>query len=327
MRTLHRLLLVSGAVLFLGLVFSIGLGPVAVSFTELSWRLPLLLVFPFCIMTILDVLGWRFAFRRDGIPLRTLFSAWIAGESFNATTPTASLGGEAVKAFLVQSYVPLGESVPSLIIAKTTVTIGQALFLLLGTVAAAWILPTGSSFLRGMRWLLVLECVGTGAFVAVQALGAVGVGARLVHWLGLGRQGRAAALGELDHELTSFYRREPRRLAYSVFCYFLSWVLGISEAYIVLQALGIPVSLATAAVIESFGTGVSFAAFPIPAKLGALEAGYVAVFSAIGLGAPAGLTFSLVRRLREAAWVGLGFLALSSLRASTPPLGALEPES
>ncbi len=324
---LHHLLLISGAVLFVGLVFSIGLGPVVVSFAELSWRLPLLLLFPFCIMTVLDVLGWRFAFRRDGIPFRALFSAWIAGETFNATTPTASLGGEAVKAWLVRSYVPLGESVPSVIIAKTTVTIGQALFLALGIVAAAWTLPTGSSFLRAMRWLLVLECVGTGAFVAVQAFGAVGVSARVVHWLGLGRQGRAAALGELDHELTSFYRREPRRLASSILCYFLSWVLGVSEAYIVLQALGIPVSLATAAVIESFGTGVSFAAFLIPAKLGAFEAGYVAVFSALGLGAPAGLTFSLVRRLREATWVGLGFLALSRLPVPVPPLGVLESEA
>ena len=57
----------------------------------------------------------------------------------------------------------------------------------------------------------------------------------------------------------------------------------------------------------------------MPGYLGALEAGHVAIFAALGLGAPAGLSFTLIRRVREAAWTGLGFLALAPLRAQAPP--------
>ena len=46
----------------------------------------------------------------------------------------------------------------------------------------------------------------------------------------------------------------------------------------------------------------------------------MAIFAALGLGAPAGLAFTLIRRVREAAWTGLGFLCLASLRAQAPPI-------
>ena len=42
-------------------------------------------------------------------------------------------------------------------------------------------------------------------------------------------------------------------------------------------------------------------------------------FPALGLGAPAGLPFTLIRRVREAAWTALGFLLLASLKAHAPP--------
>jgi uncharacterized membrane protein YbhN (UPF0104 family) len=116
-----------------------------------------------------------------------------------------------------------------------------------------------------------------------------------------------------------FYRKEPGRLALSITCHFLGWVLGTLEAYLILWALGRPVSLATAMVIDAFGSGIGFAAFLVPARLGAAEAGQVAVFLALGLGAPAGLTFALVQRLREVAWTAIGFLALTTLRATAPP--------
>ncbi|MBI4256220.1 MAG: flippase-like domain-containing protein, partial [Candidatus Rokubacteria bacterium] len=68
------------------------------SIAELSWRLAIVLCFPVTLVMVFDTLGWRFAFLRDGVAFRTLVTARLAGEAFNATTPTAALGGEAVKA-------------------------------------------------------------------------------------------------------------------------------------------------------------------------------------------------------------------------------------
>ena len=320
MRTARALLLLLGAVLFIAVLIRVGPGAVAPLFAELSWYLPLIVVFPYGLMTALDTLGWRFAFRRDAVPFRSLLSARLAGEAFNMTTPTASVGGEAVKAWFIRPYVPLTESLPSVVIAKTTITIGQALYLAGGLVMAVAVLPRTSTLLQVMQWLLGLELLGVGGFVTIQVFGVLGAGGRMLQRFGLvAPTGGAQLMDQVNSALVHFYRKEPGRLALSITCHFLGWVLGTLEAYLILWALGRPVSLATAMVIDAFGSGIGFAAFLVPARLGAAEAGQVAVFMALGLGAPAGLAFALVQRLREAAWTGIGFLALTTLRATAPP--------
>ncbi len=319
MRWLRLGLLVCGAALFVWLLAAIGPGAVVQAFTDLSWRLLIILVFPFGVTTLLDTLGWRYAFRRDTVPFRALLGARLAGEAFNLTTPTASMGGEAVKAWLVRPWAPLGESLPSVIVAKTTIVIGQALFVLVGLVAARTALASDSLVIQGMEWLLVVQIVAVGGFVVVQAGGALSGSTRWLQRLGWLSDRRREPLTQINDELAHFYRREPRRLTLSIVFHFLAWLIGALEPWLILRWMGLPVSLAEAAAIEAFSTGIRFAAFLVPGYLGALEAGHMAIFAALGLGGPAGLSFTLIRRVREAAWTGLGFLALIPLRAQTPP--------
>lgn len=291
------------------------------SIRQLSWRLLIVVAFPFALVNLLDTLGWRFAFRRDGVPIRTLFSARLAGEAFNLTTPTASVGGEAVKAWLVRRHVGYDESFPAVIVAKTTITIAQGLLLLVGLACAWRLLPHDSQLLRVMAWLLALEVLAVAAFVLAQVSGAMGGGGRAlarVPWLAH----LAARLGRVGDSLAQFYRTEPARLALSILFHFLGWLLGALEAWLILNLLGVEVSLVTATLIEAFSTGIRFATFMVPASLGALEGGHVAVFAALGLGASVGMSFSLVRRLREATWIGVGLLALA---AHGPPLARTAP--
>ena len=318
MRLVRLGLLVCGAALFVWLLATIGPGAVVQAFADLSWRLLIILVFPFGLTTLLDTLGWRYAFRRDTVPFRALLASRLAGEAFNLTTPTASMGGEAVKAWLVRPWAPLTEGLPSVIVAKTTITIGLALFVVVGLVTAHAALPSGSLVVRGMEWLLVVQVIAVGGFVAVQAAGALRGSTRWLHKLGWLSGSRLESLAQVNDELAHFYRREPRRLALSIFFHFLAWLIGALEPWLILRWIGLPVSLAEAAALEAFSSGIRFAAFLVPGYLGALEAGHVAIFAALGLGAPAGLSFTLIRRVREAAWTGLGFLCLAPLRVQAP---------
>jgi uncharacterized membrane protein YbhN (UPF0104 family) len=59
---------------------------------------------------------------------------------------------------------------------------------------------------------------------------------------------------------------------------------------------------------------VRFASFLVPGSLGVLEGANTGVFSALGLGASAGLAFSLVRRARQGVWIGIGLIVLVSAR-------------
>ncbi len=323
MRYLRVALFVLGAALLGVLVASNNPPAILSSITRLSWRLVVVLCFPITFVTFFDTLGWRFAFLHDRISFRTLLSARLAGEAFNVTT--ATVGGEAVKVWLLRRYVPLDESVPAVVVAKTTITIAQGLFLLLGVALAAKTMLSGSPLLRGMLWLVAIEIVAVAGFVLSQTSGILGRGERLLGRFGVRGVSRMGILARVDDGLVRFYREEPRRLALSIAFHFVGWLLGSVEAYLILRFLGVAVEPSTATVIEAFGTAVRFATFVIPASLGAAEGGYVVTFAALGLGPAAGVSFGLVRRVREATWAGIGLVVFALMRRRNQWSASVEP--
>src|SRR4029077_8907878 len=60
----------------------------------------------------------------------------MAGEAINSLTPTAAVGGEPLKAHLLRAWgVPASDSLASIVIAKTALTVSQSLFIVLGVAA------------------------------------------------------------------------------------------------------------------------------------------------------------------------------------------------
>src|SRR5436189_5100736 len=108
-RTARVLLLVCGAALLTILVWRNDPEAILHSIRQLGWRILIVIAFPFTIVNVLDTLGWRFAFRSDRVPFGALFSARLAGEASNLPPPTAPVGGEAVRAWLIGHPAPLGE--------------------------------------------------------------------------------------------------------------------------------------------------------------------------------------------------------------------------
>jgi len=311
-RVVRSLATVAGLALMVILIVRVG-SDEALSATAraLGWR-SLLVCLPFALIMAVDTLGWRYAFAYDRVPFLRLVAARIAGEAVNVMTAVAPVGGDAIKVWFLRPHVPYQESIASVIVAKTTITLSQALFLLIGVMAAV-ALAVDARLVRAMLWLLLVELIGAGGFLAVQVAGSVSRGARL-----LSRVKKLDALAgaeNLDRTLQSFYRREWRRFALSVGFHLLGWLMGALETWLFLRVLQIPASLTTALVIETLGSAVRFATFFVPGSLGALEGANTAAFAALGLGAPAGLAFSLLRRLRQVVWIGLGVLVFLLARA------------
>ena len=314
MKLLRAGLLVVGVVFLVILVATNDPAAIFGSISRLGWRLAVIACFPFAIITAFDTLGWYFAFLHPRVPFRTLLAVRLAGEAFNLTTPTASLGGEAVKAWLLRRRVPLDESVLSVVVAKTTIMIGQGLFLLVGIVITWLAAPPDSRLLGWMLWLLAVEVLAIVGFLLAQIQGGFGWVPRVLGRIGLGRSRHRETVARLDRGLAWFYRKEPRRLALSIGFHFIAWLLGSLEAYLILNFLGLEVSLETATIIEALGTAVRFATFLVPASLGALEGGFVATFTALGLAPSAGVAFGLARRVREVVWIAVGFAIFAVIR-------------
>ena len=312
MRWLRPGLFVAGVLLVGYLVMQIGSQPIVEALSRLAWWQFALLCLPYAVIMAVDTLGWRYAFARDGAPFFTLLGARIAGDALNLVTAVASVGGEAIKAWLVRRHVSYEESVPSLIVAKTTSTVGQVLFLLFGVMIAELALDLDARLVRGMLWLLAIEGLAVGGFVLVQCTGVIARAGRLTGLLGV-RRGPGFA-ERLDDSLRNFYRTQRRRLLLSTGFHFAGWVLGGVEVFLMLYALKVPLSLLTAVVVEAFGAGVRFASFLVPANIGVMEGANAGAFAALGVGAGAGLAFSLVRRARQAVWVALGLVILVAMR-------------
>jgi glycosyltransferase 2 family protein len=321
-RVYRAVLLACGAALFAFLIVSIGPGTIAESFRVLSWRLLVLIVFPCAVLKMFDALAWRFAFPRDSVPLSRLLASLLGGQAVSSTTPAGMLGGNAVMAWMLRDRVSLRESLASLIIVQTTSTVSQGLFLLLGIVLARSTISPSQTLVRAMEWLLILECIGVIGFVVVQMRGVMAGVHRVLTRFGFSGSTWGEAATDVDEALATFYRHRPRRLALSLICSFLGWITKAAEVWLILYLLGARVPVTTALIIEAFATGISFATFFLPTDIGVEEGGAVATFLALGMNGATGLSLSLVRRVREVAWIGIGLLLIAGQRrlsAATVP--------
>jgi uncharacterized protein (TIRG00374 family) len=310
-RASRILVLAGSAVGLLALVFYLGAESITSTLSRLAWWEFALICLLYAVNMTTDTLGWQVTLPRRGAPLPKLLAARCAGEAANVLTALASVGGEALKAWLLRVEIPYEESIPSLVVAKTAEVTGQIL-LLATAVLVGWTTGViGPPLLTAMTYLLIVEVIAVGAFLWIQIAGVLGKVCRLLVWAGFKQMCYTERLAEV---LSGFYRRQWRRFLLSTAIHFVGWMIGTLEALFILYALELSASFALSIVLEALWSGVRFATFFIPASLGPLEGVNAGVFATLGFGATAGLAFTLIRRARQAVWVGLGLLILFAMR-------------
>ncbi|RMH38280.1 MAG: TIGR00374 family protein [Nitrospirae bacterium] len=310
------------ACLAFGLVFLVGLvwhaGPQSILEAIAQFGLPAMFVImiPMMMVYALEAWGWRLTLGPFSarIGFARLFAIRMAGETINVTTPTAYIGGEPMKALFLKHYgVPMVDALASVITAKTTMTMAQVLFILLGMGLAVGLLGSVDHHLMAMIVSLMLLGFGVGMFVAFQRYGLVMGCVALLERVGIRiayLEQRKAKLRDLDRMIQSFYTHHARTFYLALCTFFLAWMTEALEVYAILYFLGqetdilASVSLAALTVLIKGGT------FFIPGSLGAQEGGYVLLLMMFGYSEITGVTFALVRRLREILWIliGLGCL-------------------
>ena len=132
-----QLLSVSVGLGLLGvLAWTIGLSDVVSYMVRLGWFAPIVLL-PYAAIAACDAKGWAWLVPQDAsvrpIPLWYFSLSRIAGESVNNLTPTASIGGEAFKVYLLRRRGIRSEvGMASVVAAKTALTVSQVIFILIG---------------------------------------------------------------------------------------------------------------------------------------------------------------------------------------------------
>ena len=237
------------------------------------------------------------------LPLR-----WI-GESINTTLPAGQVGGDVVRARLLQQRVAEpARGAASVAVDFCLSLFAQILFTLLGFVLLA---ASGDS----AGWWAVAALTGAVPLFAIGSWELL-VRRRLVaaaeRWAArLGQRRLAAWLQSLGAAL-ALLAQGRLALALSLSLHITSFFMHAAEVWLTLYLMGAAVGAGAAILLESLGLAARSAAFMIPSGWGAQEASLVALAAAAGLSTDAALALGLIKRAREFA-IGLPGLAAWAL--------------
>lgn len=296
--------LVLGSATFLYLLWSFGPAVVWGHLRSFGWGFALVL--PFQIFDhALNALGWRFAFspaeaRRVGF--WDLVRVRVAGDGVNYLTPSGNIAGEFVRpGMLAATGLSDDARVTSVVVAKATQAVGQALFVLFGLIyllnASSYAFKQGQAgwAAAGMSVILfgVALCVGVFA-------------ARPPEWLKRRFPEAVEKSDPVRRHLRGYLSAHPLRLVASILFFMLGYSWGAAEIWLIAKLLGLSLSPLTALSVEFLSNLVDSVSFMVPAKIGTQEAGKTAIFKGLGLDASIGFTVGLIRHAREMLWAGAG---------------------
>jgi putative membrane protein len=246
-----------------------------------------------------DVLAWQRLFQAPPRFAALYRIRWIC-EGVNGLFPVPHLG-ELLRAEQTRRIARPGEAGATVVVDLTLGVATELLFAALGLALFA-LLIRSDTLLRGLVIAVAVLGVVGACFYALQRAGIFTLTVAIAQrWSGPAR--RRLDLEDaraLDGRIRALYGRRGRLLA-SAAWRFIGWLTGAGETWLILYALGKPVGIADAVMLESLSHAARTAAFPIPGGLGVQDGALLLLAMQLGLGAEAGLALSLAKRCRELA--------------------------
>jgi glycosyltransferase 2 family protein len=302
----------AGLALFAWFVHRTGVDTIPRAFATLGWSAPLILL-PYTLVYLLDTVGWRFCLGRTlpkAISFGTLFRIRWAGESLNNVVPSAYLGGEAVKVYLLHKRgLPVADGASSVIIGKTAQVLAEVIFIALGAVAGSSLLPANSPARAGMFAITSAATALIGMLFWLQHRGIFRTFLALTGRLRLrirALTSRAESLRQLDRRILGFYRNDRRRFLSSVAFYLAGWIADSVDILLVSHLVGTPLDWSQALAFEAFIGVAKALGILVPAALGVQESGVIFLFYLFALPLALSAPYAIIRRARDLTFVLIG---------------------
>jgi uncharacterized membrane protein YbhN (UPF0104 family) len=313
-----------GLVIFVYLVRRIGLRKLDANLVRFG---------PWLFLTCLIAATWLFCqalawwliqkayFQRQ--PLGILYRIKVISDTFNLILPSANLGGDAMRAFMIRKEVPLKDGIPSVLFDKTVEFIGSLFFLTGG-------LFMGLVLLRLPTRLTVPVTISLGVTAAmiillvfIQKRGLVAtlntLGRVVPKIRGLAVKHEAQLLA-IDQNLQILYTRSNTKAIPSLALQIVGRLVGVLEVIVIMAVLRAPLGFVQALFVCTVVTAGNSLFFVLPGQWGVMEGLHVLVLQSLGYPAAIGLSLSVIRRIRKLAIAGVGLIlfALEKRKSSRP---------
>lgn len=302
LRHLPHLLLVAGLALLIAILIDNGLPEILESIAKAGW-LGVTAVTAFHLVPLfVDAVAWRVLMTApEEIKVWTAVRLRWISESVNSLLPTASVGGDFVRARLATFAGMRPANAGATVIGDVTLgLITQLVFSLLGLLL---LLRVDNA----SRALVLSIVIGLGTFIVLTIVLLFvlrrgifsALARRIASFSGAARwQSLLGGAVALDTAIAALYA-ERRLILISAVWRTIGWIVGAGEIWLGLHFLGHPIPLGEAVLVESLVQAVRTAAFAIPAGIGAQELGFVVIAGAVGVPSPVALALALIKRARE----------------------------
>jgi uncharacterized protein (TIRG00374 family) len=302
--------------LFIWYLFTrIPFSEVLLTFAKATPQLILMYVFAIILLQFILTYRWKIILETQGVK----HSFWklnnyrIAGSSVGFLTPSASLGGEPVRAALLSkgAKIPFEKALSSVVIDKTIELSSSAIFFVIGTIIILL------SFVVTPKLELILGIVSLIFLILVISLNyRMFLGKRSFHplmkFIGLLKIKQIKKLEDkiIDFEtlVLKFFKKDKKHFFYVIGFSILAWTVMFVEYSLLGKILGQNFEFIQIFLIFSF-VGAAYI-LPVPMGLGALEGGQVSLFSIIHISAAAGLALALIVRLKDMILAGIGIVIM-----------------
>ena len=298
-----------GAILFAGTLYYVDIDMALATGRRLGRALPLaLLASGLWHLTRTWAWSWCFPHPRQ-VGFGRLLRIRLAAEAFSYLT-ISGVAGEPLKVVLLADRIPTREATAAVALERIAYIVCTTIIVGIGSVVAIATQPLSPIWLKIFGGF----AIGSGALAAGIALILIRRDSYILSALraadraagthfGSGRTARFVA--DVGRQLGDLVSGNRARLVVLMTASIIAYGCMSAEAWLILTAVGVPISFTGALAVETFSRVASFASAFIPASIGALEASSLAAAAAVGA-TGAGAPLALARRLRGLFWAGVG---------------------
>lgn len=310
-KNILKIIAVSGIFLFIYYFIREGPQNIWMMLKGLSFFNLLILIFLRFLYWLVRSLNWYMVMRTFGSPplFFKIFMARLGGHSVGYLTPTAKIGGEVIRVFLL-GKTNKKKLTASVVIDKMTEFFAGTLVISSGVIIAVFVLPIA----RELKILLLIFTLSLFIFLLFFFIKQKG---GLFLWftkkIKIGRKftdNKKEAILDTDRYISEFYKNETGISVFLVLSNIFNYLLWIVEIYLTLRFLGSPgITIFKSFLIASLG---SFAfIFPfLPGSLGIFEATYLGLFKIFHIGQVVGIGYIITRRALGLIYAGIGLIPL-----------------
>jgi len=311
-KLIKKILFLLGVGAFFYLVWKLGWQQLLKSLIHIGWWwVPIILLsvtWQFC-----HSMAWHQIIRSQGYnpsPFRLLKLKFVS-EAINMIAPSANVGGDMVRAYLIKNEIPLTTAISSVMVDKTIDNFNRMFFNIAGLMVTAFFIPIPQTWIWACIGLVSLIFIFNSLLVLVQVKGfakSVKKIARFIPPLRRALEKREEKLDALAEELHRIYLKSPARILAASGWHFMGRLLGLVEIWLVLRLLLAPVSFAGAYYIAAIANMINSAFFLVPGQWGVAEGAQALILKTLGYTAAAGLSLGIIRRIRRLFLTGAGLL-------------------